>query len=751
MASSEQQINHLIANVALRIRQTLNLSEILQTTANGLRELLKCDRVVIYRFEPNWSGIVTVESVAEARWSILDNVIRDPCFEESWNAKYREGRVTAIADVNSAKIDQCHRDFLQTFAVRANLVAPILQSISDERFELPEENQLWGLLIAHHCQQPRQWQEFDFDCIKQIADQVAIAIQQAELIERNHQELRQRKLAQQQVQQARQFLQTIIEHLPVAVYVKSVEPENFGKFQFCNPATEAIFGLTADQILGKTVADYFSQAQATRFTQQDREVIRQGTPLELTEATICDRNHNHKIIKVIKIPLYNSLDQPQYILGIAEDITARKQAEIALKQAKAELESRVAQRTEELQNAYQRLQQELIRSEQAQIALQNSEANSRESERRWRSLLENVRLLVISLDREGKIDFVNPCLLELISYNLTKSESAESSHGGVSLTEVIGKNWFADFLAAEEQEQARAIHAQILDSSFSNALYYQQKVLFPQSETEKTIAWNCTQLRNPQGEATGVICIGEDITEQQAIHKKQDEFISVVSHELRTPLTSIRGILALLAENKIMPQSEQGQHLLHIANNSAKYLVKLVNDLLELEHLESNTIELAKEVVNTKELMLRAIDRVQILANKAKVEIEIIESEIKLEADGDRLIQVLTNLLSNGIKFSEPNSVITVSAVRQDTPTSRVLFAVQDRGRGIPSNKLESIFERFQQVDASDSKSKGGTGLGLAISRNIVEQHRGKIWVESIYGAGSTFYFTIPTTALSKK
>ncbi|MDJ0576327.1 MAG: ATP-binding protein [Xenococcaceae cyanobacterium MO_234.B1] len=599
MTSSEPEINHLIATVALKIWQSLDLSEILQATVDGLRELLKCDRVIIYRFDSNWSGIVAVESVAESRWSLLDNIIKDPCLEESWNNKYRQGMVTAIADISTATIDECHRDFLQNFDIKANLVAPILQPMKGERVEPQEDNNLWGLLIAHHCQQPRQWQESDLNCIKQIANQVAIAILQAELIYKNYQQLRQRKLAQQQAQQTRKFLQTLIEH-----------------------------------------------------------------------------------------------------------------------------------RTEELQSAYQRLQQELIRTEQTQIALRNSEASLRESERRWRSLLENVRLLVISWDREGKIEYVNPFLLELTNYNLT---------------EVIGKNWFTNFLSSGEQEQAKAIHNQILQPSFSSSLYYQQKVTFPTSETERTIAWNCTQLRNTQGEPIGVTCIGEDITEQQEIQKKKDEFISVVSHELRTPLTAIRGALALLAENKVAPQTEEGKHLLQIANSSSEHLVKLVNDLLELEHLESGTIELVKAEVNTKELMLRALDRVQILANKAKVEIEIVESDINFQADGDRLIQVLTNLLSNGIKFSEPNSTITLSAVAYNKPSPSILFAVQDHGRGIPSDKLESIFERFNQVDASDSKRKGGTGLGLAISRNIIEQHGGKIWAESVYGEGSTFYFTTPT------
>ena len=731
MTSSEQEINHLIATVALRIRQSLNLSDILQATVDGLRELLKCDRVIIYRFEPDWSGMVKVESVAENRWSLLNSIIKDPCFEESWADKYRQGTVTAIANINSGTLDKCHQEFLANFDIKANLVAPILLPMKGERIEPEEDNILWGLLIAHHCQQPRQWQERDIECIRQIGNQVAIAIQQAELIDQNYQELRQRKLAQQQAQQTRTFLQTIIEHIPLAVFVKDATPDNFGKFQLWNPATARIFGLDIEKAIGKTVYDYFPVAQAARFTQQDREAIKQGKAIKIPEASIENKTIGHKIIKIIKIPIYNEFHQPQHILGIAEDITAQRKAEIELKQAKEELELRVAQRTEELRNAYQKLQQELVQKEQAQIALQNSEGILRESERRWRSLLENVRLLVISLDQEGKIDYVNPCLLELINYNLD---------------EVIGKNWFTDFLLSDGQDSAKAIHNQILESSTTNSLYYQQKVTFPKSETPKTIAWNCTQLRNTQGESTGVICIGEDITEQQAIQKKKDEFVSVVSHELRTPLTAVRGVLNLLAAGKVDPQSEQGQHLLNIANNSAEHLVKLVNNLLELEYLESGTIKLIKEEVNTKELILRAIDRVQILANKAKVDIETVESDLYFQADGDRLIQVLTNLISNAIKFSPPKSTIIVSAIAQTNSDPSILFSVQDHGRGIPSDKLESIFERFSQVDISDSKSKGGTGLGLAISRNIIEQHRGKIWAESIYGQGTTFYFKIPSS-----
>ena len=129
------------------------------------------------------------------------------------------------------------------------------------------------------------------------------------------------------------------------------------------------------------------------------------------------------------------------------------------------------------------------------------------------------------------------------------------------------------------------------------------------------------------------------------------------------------------------------------------------------------------------------------MAQKNQIEIEINARSIELWVDRDRILQTLTNLISNAIKFSAAGSKVWITSQQQDRD---ILFTIKDRGRGIPQDKLETIFERFQQVDASDARKKGGTGLGLAICRHLIEQHRGKIWVESVYGEGSTFFFTLP-------
>jgi PAS domain S-box-containing protein len=366
------------------------------------------------------------------------------------------------------------------------------------------------------------------------------------------------------------------------------------------------------------------------------------------------------------------------------------------------------------------------------------EASLREAERRWRSLLENVRLVVVGLDRQGIVEYVNPFFLELVEYT---SE------------EVLGKNWYEVFLPPHQRQRVREHFLQLQQQGLHG--YYQHSIL-TKSGQERLIAWNNTILRDLQGEAIATLSIGEDITERYAIERMKDEFVSVVSHELRTPLTSIHGALNLLSSGLIDARSDRGRRVIDIASEGADRLVRLVNDILELERLESGKISLIQRACNAAELLEKATDLMQVMANRAKITLSVVSEDIQLNVDGDRIIQVLTNLLGNAIKFSPEGSKVelTVKAIEggenselnsaSAPPTKTILFTVTDQGRGIPADKLESIFERFHQVDASDSRKKGGTGLGLAICRSIVQQHGGRIWAESVLGKGSSFYFTLP-------
>jgi PAS domain S-box-containing protein len=233
----------------------------------------------------------------------------------------------------------------------------------------------------------------------------------------------------------------------------------------------------------------------------------------------------------------------------------------------------------------------------------------------------------------------------------------------------------------------------------------------------------------------------QDITEQQAIDRMKHEFISIVSHELRTPLTAIRGFLGLLNTGIYDNKPNKAKHMIGQALSNSDRLVRLVNDILDLERLSSGKVQLVMEACEAEELMRRAVEGVQSIADEAAVILSVVPTSVRVWAAPDSIIQTLTNLLSNAIKFSPPRAIVFLSAQSQ---ADSALFQVKDQGRGIPADKLETIFDRFQQVDVSDARQKRGTGLGLAICQSIVQQHGGNIWAESNLGEGSCFCFTLP-------
>jgi signal transduction histidine kinase len=190
--------------------------------------------------------------------------------------------------------------------------------------------------------------------------------------------------------------------------------------------------------------------------------------------------------------------------------------------------------------------------------------------------------------------------------------------------------------------------------------------------------------------------------------------------------------------------NEKASNLLRIALANSERLVRLINDILDLERMQSGRAPLAFRRIALADVARQAIETIQPMADAGNIRISSDFAPISIEADADRLVQVMTNLLSNAIKFSPPHSVVRVSIAQAE---GGAVLSVIDEGRGIPSDKLESIFDRFQQVDASDSRQKGGTGLGLAICRSIAQQHGGRIWAEPNGSRGAIFRLFLPGRA----
>lgn len=492
-------------------------------------------------------------------------------------------------------------------------------------------------------------------------------------------------------------LASIVESSTDAIVGKDLN----GKIISWNHGAEIVYGYTATEMIGQSINKIIPNSYLDEFPTV-MEKVKKG---EITEHYEAIRQRKDGKIIWVALTISPMRNEAQQIIGastIARDITMRKQIEGIL----------------------------------------------RETERRWRSLLENVELVVVGLDVIGQVEYINPFFLKLTGYERQ---------------EIFGSNWFKTCVPTSQVEKVEKVFQTLLATDEPS--HYNHSILTKSGEA-RIISWNHTVLRNTDGKAIGTMSIGEDVTERYLLEKMKDEFVSVVSHELRTPLTAIHGALSLLNGGYIDPLSERGNQAIKIAADSAERLVRLVNDILELERLQSGKIKLEKTSINIRDLLLHAQAEFEVTATKANITIETIATDMNISADRDRLLQVLTNLLSNAIKFSPPDTKIVLTAhphqyrtkysLMPEVDCPYVLFTVKDYGRGIPPGKIEKIFERFQQVDSSDSRQKGGTGLGLAICRNIVEQHGGRIWVKSILERGSKFYFTIPIelieeTTYSKK
>ncbi len=349
-----------------------------------------------------------------------------------------------------------------------------------------------------------------------------------------------------------------------------------------------------------------------------------------------------------------------------------------------------------------------------------------EATRKQRAAFENAVDVICSIDPDGRFAAVNPASQSV--WGLSPDDLI-----GTRISQMIYKDDVADTL-----EKIKQITKEHSHGSFENRVIKSDRSLV---DMYWTAQWS--------NEEKTLYCVAHDVTERKQIDRLKQDFVAMVSHDLRTPLTSVQGFLELLGAEAYGNLSEEGYDSLEITESSVKRLISLINDLLDLEKMESGMLELRVANTDLKNILTRSIDAVIGFAKQENITVKLTDdTRLDLEADGDRMVQVVVNLLSNAIKFSPKGGEVSIDV---DKLPHSVRVNVRDRGRGVPEKMRESIFERFKQVELNDERKKGGSGLGLAICKAIVERHGGKIGVEPGEDeVGSVFWFTLPVTAAPK-
>lgn len=361
-------------------------------------------------------------------------------------------------------------------------------------------------------------------------------------------------------------------------------------------------------------------------------------------------------------------------------------------------------------------------------------ADLRRLARQTEVLLTSVGDGIYGLDAEGRITFVNPAGAAALRYD------AEELLGRAAHDVFHGPDEHGAAYPYDGCYIAEAIGSGLVTAAEGDVYVRSDATTFDVEITASPLV--------DEDLPRGAVVVFRDVTQRREVDRMKNEFLSVVSHELRTPLTSIRGSLDLLSSGVLGELTPQARSMTAIAAESSERLTRLINDILDLERIESGDRSVQAVPVDAEDLLSRSATEMAGLADTSGVALVVDPSDGRVLADDDRIVQTLTNLLSNAIKFSDTGQTVRLDAHTQ--PGGHVLFRVRDEGRGIPEDKLDAIFQRFEQVDSSDARQKGGTGLGLAISRGIVERHGGRIWAESRLGAGTTVMFTLPSARTTR-
>jgi len=466
-----------------------------------------------------------------------------------------------------------------------------------------------------------------------------------------------------------------------------------GRLTSLNTYTAESLGYTVEELMGMPLSNLLSKAGLQSFTESLKTIIKTGEYQGTIPFVRKDGTERQITIRSRRMDLAGS---NSFVLTHGMDVTEQHEAE-------SELQLVMRQR-------------ELI--------------------------LSAVGDGIYGIDLEGKFSFMNPASAKMLGYR-------EDEVRGKDVHELIHHSH------PDGTPHSKANCPILLGLRSREGVRIRDDVFWRKDGTMVPVEYVATPIID-EGEIAGMVVAFQDISERRRLERMKDEFISTVSHELRTPLTSLRASLGLISSGSLDRRPEKQKQMLEVAIGNCDRLVRLVNDILDFDRVEKGGMSLNYEVVPVVDLLRRAADKQHDAALRAQISFRFdAPANVTANVDPERILQVLAELVTNAIKFSSPHTTVKLiaQAIGPNAQTSldEICVVIEDQGRGIPPEKLDMIFERFQQGDASDSRALGGTGLGLAICRRIVEQHGGRIWVESELGKGSRFLFTLPAGKTENK
>jgi PAS domain S-box-containing protein len=345
-------------------------------------------------------------------------------------------------------------------------------------------------------------------------------------------------------------------------------------------------------------------------------------------------------------------------------------------------------------------------------------AELKETSRRQGAIVDNAQDVICSLDKGGTFLEINPACQDVLGYDREA---------------LVGKH-LIDLVAAEDRTKA----LEFMENLRGGTNLKPREILLKKQDQKPIDAlWSA----HWSEEEETFFCVIHDITDRRQAERMKQEVVAMVTHDLRTPLATIQNFLEFLEDGFYGSVNEKGAKYLVLAQRNSDRMISLINDLLDIEKIKSGMME-----IDLIELPLgKSFDLCRELqtsyADQLGVKLDFHPTNLIVNADEDRLARVLSNLVSNALKYSPRGGTVSIWAERQG---KMAYIVVQDQGPGVPANMLESVFDRFQQVRGHGPKTKGGSGLGLAICKAIVELHGGKIWLKSEEGKGSAFTFSLP-------